>query len=302
MILILTDKNDLYADRVESILVRNSAEYSRLNLDVDSARHTKFRREDNSFRVESPNGCFSTRQIDTVWNTRARAKQFCFTKDPHDTNYSSLNKTLKGLYSSLESTKWLNFNLDLYSEKQSIQFAISKNIGLKWPSYICANDINYLHSFFETKKDRLLELMEQGCTNKLPESCGGKCAERLESPNLDDHSEVNCPLTDTSFLVRCIVVGNEFFAGKIRGEVNGAGQLINSNSYGNVQPPESIKKKAVQLMTELNLTYGVFDFMVTDNGDWFFDALNLTGKYQWVEDIKGNDISSSIAKWLMMNN
>jgi hypothetical protein len=55
-------------------------------------------------------------------------------------------------------------------------------------------------------------------------------------------------------------------------------------------------------MAELNLTYGVFDFNVTENGEWFFEALNPLGQYQWIEDIKGKDISASIAKWLMMNN
>jgi len=73
------------------------------------------------------------------------------------------NKTLEKLFSSLDSTKWLNFYNDFYAENQFRQYAISKNIGLKWPSYICSNDINYLNSFFESKKDRVLELMDQDC-------------------------------------------------------------------------------------------------------------------------------------------
>ena len=55
-------------------------------------------------------------------------------------------------------------------------------------------------------------------------------------------------------------------------------------------------------MTELNLTHGVFDFVVTENDEWYFDALNPIGQYEWIEDITGTDISSSIAKWLMINN
>ena len=55
-------------------------------------------------------------------------------------------------------------------------------------------------------------------------------------------------------------------------------------------------------MTELNLTHGIFDFIVTNDEEWFFDALNPIGPYQWTEDIEGPDISLSIAKWLMKNN
>jgi len=69
-----------------------------------------------------------------------------------------------------------------------------------------------------------------------------------------------------------------------------------------VQPPKAVKAKAIEIMTELNLTYGVFDFFVTDNDEWYFDALNPIGQYQWVEDIYSSDISSSIAKWLMAHN
>jgi hypothetical protein len=66
MILILSDKSDQHADRVESILQKNAAEYSRLNLDVDSVKSTSVRFEDNSFRIEAPNCSFSTKQIETV--------------------------------------------------------------------------------------------------------------------------------------------------------------------------------------------------------------------------------------------
>ena len=50
MILILSDKSDLHADRVESILQKNAAEYSRLNLDVESLKLTHVRFENNSFK------------------------------------------------------------------------------------------------------------------------------------------------------------------------------------------------------------------------------------------------------------
>ena len=146
--------------------------------------------------------------------------------------------------------------------------------------------------------------MGQCCPIKMPGNCAGKCSDRLKSRYSDNQTEINCPIAETKTLVRCIVVGNDFFDGKIKGKINEKGQVIdhNSTSCGKIHPPKSIEIRAVQLMTELNLTYGVFDFMVVDNGDWFFDALNPIGQYQWVEDIKGNDISSSIAKWLMMSN
>ena len=308
MILILSDKGDQHADRVESILQQNEAEYSRLNLDVDSAKSILVRIEENSFRIEAPNCSFSTNQIDAVWNSSTYFDQFIENGTTKDPNYliwkEKWNKTLGGLFSSLESTKWLNFYQDFYNENQFSQFVISRNTGLKWPSYICSNDINYLNSFFETKKDRLLELMDQGCIEKSIGDCSGNCGRKLNISTSEIKSEINCPLTRNSYLVRCSVVGKEYFIGKIRAKVDKDGKIIESvtNNYTEIHPPKEIKIRAIQIMNELNLTHGVFDFIVTDDYEWFFDSLNPIGQYQWVEDIKGNDISSSIAKWLIMNN
>ena len=308
MILILSDKGDQHADRVESILQQNEAEYSRLNLDVDSAKSILVRIEENSFRIEAPNCSFSTNQIDAVWNSSTYFDQFIENGTTKDPNYliwkEKWNKTLGGLFSSLESTKWLNFYQDFYNENQFSQFVISRNTGLKWPSYICSNDINYLNSFFETKKDRLLELMDQGCIEKSIGDCSGNCGSKLNISTSEIKSEINCPLTRNSYLVRCSVVGKEYFIGKIRAKVDKDGKIIESvtNNYTEIHPPKEIKIRAIQIMNELNLTHGVFDFIVTDDYQWFFDSLNPIGQYQWVEDIKGNDISSSIAKWLIMNN
>jgi len=308
MILILSDKGDQHADRVESILQQNEAEYSRLNLDVDSAKSILVRIEENSFRIEAPNCSFSTNQIDAVWNSSTYFDQFIENGTTKDPNYliwkEKWNKTLGGLFSSLESTKWLNFYQDFYNENQFSQFVISRNTGLKWPSYICSNDINYLNSFFETKKDRLLELMDQGCIEKSIGDCSGNCGSKFNISSSEFKSEINCPLTRNSYLVRCSVVGKEYFIGKIRAKVDKDGKIIESvtNNYTEIHPPKEIKIRAIQIMNELNLTHGVFDFIVTDDYEWFFDSLNPIGQYQWVEDIKGNDISSSIAKWLIMNN
>jgi len=308
MILIISDKSDIHADRVESILQDNSAEYSRLNLDIDSLKSTQVRFENNSFKIEGPNCCFSTNEIETVWNRGTRLEKFIENGCPEVEDYfiwkEIWNKTLEKLFSSLESTKWLNFYQDFYDDNQFRQYAISKNVGLKWPSYICSTDINYLNSFFESKKERVLELMDQDCQSKSAGDCYGKCGDKFGTAFLDNLPANSCVAAHATYRVRCTVVGKEYFVGKIKADKVCVYSGIESAQPNDtvVQPPKSVKAKAIQIMTELNLTHGVFDFIVTDDGDWYFDALNPIGEYEWIEDIKGSDISSSIAKWLMNHN
>ena len=306
MILIISDKCDKQADRVELILQENATEYSRLNLDVDSLKSTQVKLEHNSFKIEGPNCSFSTSEIEAVWN--ARIEQFIEDSCHQDEDYfvwkEIWNKTLEKLFSLLESTKWLNLYPDFYIENQFSQYSISKNIGLKWPSYICSNDINYLNSFFESKKERVLELMDQDCKIRSAGDCFVKCGNKFGTAAADKTPESIYPVAVVPYQVRCTVVGKEYFVGKIKANINCEGQNIETGqtNYTVVQPPKSIKMKAIQIMTELNLTHGVFDFIVSGNDEWVFDSLNPVGQYQWMEDIKGSDISSSIAKWLMINN
>lgn len=308
MILIISDINDKHADQVESILQINSATYSRLNLDVDSLLCTSVRYEEDFLKIEGPTCHFSTREIEAVWNRSSRIEQFeknsCRIYEDYVNWKEKCNRTLEELFSSLKSTKWLNFNTEFYTDNHFRQFTISKNIGLKWPSFICSNDINYLNSFFEFKRDRILKLMNQNCAMKSAGECRSKCGDKFGTALTDEVSESNCIVSGAAYQVRCTIVGKEYFVGKIKVNLNNEGknpelQLTDSPI---IQPPASIKKRAIEIMTELNLTHGIFDFIVTDKQEWFFDALNPIGPYQWTEDIEGSDISSSIAKWLMKNN
>jgi hypothetical protein len=308
MILIISEKSDKHADRVEKILQENAAKYSRLNLDVDSLKSTHVKYENDSFKIEGPNCNFSTCEIEAVWNRGTQIEKLIENSRPENEDdlvwKEKWDKTLEKLFSSLESTKWLNFYHDFYAENHFRQYAISKNIGLKWPSSICSNDINYLNSFFENKKERVLDLMNQDCSLKAVIDCFGKCGDKFGSAGPAKGIVNNCPAVTAAYQVRCTVVGKEYFVGKIKTSLNSDNQIVSTNPSNNtiVQPPKAIKLKAIQIMSELDLTHGVFDFIVTDNDEWYFDALNPIGQFEWIEDIKGSDISSSIAKWLMNNN
>ena len=308
MILIISDINDKHADQVESILQINSASYSRLNLDVESLLGTLIRYNEDSLQIEGPNCRFSTDEIEAVWNRSSRIESFDRNNwrlfEDYQNWKEKCNRTLEGLFSSLKSTKWLNFNTEFYNDNHFRQFTISKNIGLKWPSYICTNDINYLNSFFENKRDKVNKLMNQDCCRKVAGECFSKCGDKSGPDFSCDTSDHSCVVSSAAYQVRCTIVGKEYFVGKIKPNIINEGSrsdlLLKDSPI--IQPPASIKRRAIEIMTELNLTHGIFDFIVTNNEEWFFDALNPIGPYQWIEDIEGPDISLSIAKWLMKNN
>jgi hypothetical protein len=308
MILIISKKSDQHADRVESILQKNAADYSSLKLDIDSLKSTQIKFEDNALKIEGPNCNFSTNEIESVWNRGTLIDPFMDDYNPPDKDNlirnEQWNKMLEKLFLLLESTKQLNFFHDFYSDTQFRHYAISKNIGLKWPSSICTNDINYLNSFFESKKERILDLMYQDRKMNISGEWFGTDGEKAGNTRPDKIPVNRRQVSAFTFQVRCTVVGKEYFVGKIKSNTNHESQNTKQQrqNYTVFQPPKAIRMQAIQIMTELNLTHGVFDFIVTDKDEWFFDTLNPIEQYQWIEDMKGSDISSSIAKWLMINN
>jgi len=145
--------------------------------------------------------------------------------------------------------------------------------------------------------------MNQPCRVKAVSDYFVESGNKLRNAYSGKENEVECMTDSSAYEVRCTVVGKEYFVAKIKpNSIKCRGISANHNYYPIVYPPKSIKTRTIQIMNELNLTHGIFDFIVDENQEWFFDALNPMGKYRWIEDMRSPDISVSIAKWLMENN
>ena len=146
--------------------------------------------------------------------------------------------------------------------------------------------------------------MNQDCNVHLERCNLGTYGDNFGIYRSDNLVNDKLSFSGINFKVRCTVVGKEYFVGKIKSNLDRKGSNIEWGHQNHTvfQPPKPVRTKAIEIMTALNLTHGIFDFIATDNDEWFFDALNPTENYKWIEDIRGSDISSSIAKWLMINN
>jgi len=70
MILILSDRSDKHADRVEEQLVDAKARYVRFNLDVESLKKCYVHFAHTSWQVHTPTARFETSEISRVWMRR----------------------------------------------------------------------------------------------------------------------------------------------------------------------------------------------------------------------------------------
>jgi hypothetical protein len=319
MILIISDRNDVHTLKVESFFKRDSIQYVKFNIDVESLKETIIRFHGAAWDIESPTGSFRTDEITVIWNRRTYVELLLDEIDNNDVGFKiwkgEWNKTLLGIYASLESNCWLNFYRDsYYAENKYRQSTIAKEIGFKTPSFICSNDKEFLKSFFKDKKEKVLKFMNQDFYKTEDNEFKGLYVNKIEIEELDkfqDNGENPIILQDyisKSYEVRYTVVGQEHFVCKIDSQASKIASTdwrrydLANTPHEIISPPVDVKKKVVELMKKFNLGYGALDFIVSEANEWYFLELNSMGQFLWIEDLTGLEISRSIADWLIINN
>lgn len=171
MILILSDKNDVHADRVENILKEEVQKYFRLNLDVESLKKSKVTFVNGYWKLWQNGAETTTREIKTVWARRVYVELLLEEKSITNSDFQiwkgEWNKTLLGIYAFLEDRNWLNFYRDsYYAENKYRQFIIAQNLGFKIPDFISSNDKLELERVREFKEESRVYLWSDQTSKK----------------------------------------------------------------------------------------------------------------------------------------
>lgn len=319
MILIISDRNDVHTLKVESFLKDESVEYIRLDIDVESLKSTLVSYDENDWIINCPNGSFKTSEITVVWNRRTYVELLLDEIDNSDAGFKiwkgEWNKTLLGIYSSLESKKWLNFYRDAYyAENKYRQYTVAKKIGLKTPSFVCSNDKLFLKKSFGNGNEKVLKFMNQDFYKIKEGEYKGIYVNKIKSNDLEKFQNIGeNPIVLQDYIpkifeVRYTIVGKEHFVCRIDSQLSKIANVdwrrydLANTPHSSINPPNDIRIKVNEFMSEFNLSYGAMDFIIDENKEWFFLELNSMGQFLWIEDLTGLEISYHIAKWLIINN
>jgi glutathione synthase/RimK-type ligase-like ATP-grasp enzyme len=69
-------------------------------------------------------------------------------------------------------------------------------------------------------------------------------------------------------------------------------------TYTPVHPPEHVVAGMVHYLEAFRLTFGVFDFVVTPQGDWVFLECNPSGQWLWLQEHADLPIAAALAAFL----
>ena len=319
MILIISDINDVHTIKVESYLDNDSIKYIRFNVDVESLKSTLVRYDEKEWEIDCTNGCFNTSEIKVVWNRRTYVELLLDEVDNNDPGFKiwkgEWNKTLLGIYSSLESKKWLNFYRDAYyAENKYRQYIVAKNLKMKTPSFVCSNDKDFLTKSFNENREKVLKFMNQDFYKIKDGDYKGIYVNKIKVKDLDkfqksgENPVILQDYITKKFEVRYTVVGQNHLVCRIDSQLSSVANVdwrrydLANTPHSIIAPPIDVRDNVVKFMKEFNLNYGALDFIVSKEDEWYFLELNSMGQFLWIEDLTGLEISHSIAKWLIINN
>lgn len=73
-----------------------------------------------------------------------------------------------------------------------------------------------------------------------------------------------------------------------------------SHRYTVIDCPLAIKNMCNQMLEDLELKFGAFDFIVDEEDNWIFLEVNPNGQWQWLEEKLNLNISEKIVEYLVM--
>ena len=101
-----------------------------------------------------------------------------------------------------------------------------------------------------------------------------------------------------SYEVRITVIDDNYFAVKIISD-NSVDWRNGNNRYELIEVPEEVKECIQMMMMNFQLRFGAIDYIVGDDGKWYFLEINPNGQWQWLECILNLSISDCIMQVLL---
>ena len=222
-----------------------------------------------------------------------------------------------GVWLLLRDRLWLNPhpNHSLYEEK-CYQLQLAQQIGFSIPETLISTSLkdsyrklksikkSIIHKTFSTlfykkgKEDKRKDFREPYTTlidtkdliDKIP---------KFQTPSI---FQIYVP---KKVELRVVIVGDAIFATEIHSQESEISKIdwrhydLKNTPYLKHRLPVEIKKRCLQIVRELGLSYAAIDMILTPKDEYVFLELNPSGRYGWIERLTKYPITENIARMLL---
>ncbi len=267
------------------------------------------------FAIEDGVNSITDKDIKSVWYRRPNRFNFPI-QDIIQRNHAEAETKsfLEGLWVVLErKVFWVSEPSHLErARKKILQLDIARRKNMPFPRTLVSNDPGKVLEFYESCNRRMIfkaiyhEFLDYGATSyNIPTTL--VTPEHIRKIELVKHS----PSLFQEFIekkseLRITVVGDKIFPVRIDSQSNPSTvvdwrnpEFVSKLGYSKTNIDGRTKKFCREMLQELNLEFGAFDFILGKDGGTYFLEVNPNGQWYWLEESAGVLISDALANTLV---
>lgn len=215
----------------------------------------------------------------------------------------------EGMYNSINA-KWINPIFQTYAgERKLMQLSLAIKLGFEIPETIVTNKLKEAQNFIANHKRCIIKPISHGLQQRGNDFYSIYTSqidnEKLSSLNLSTIFDTPIFIQkriDNNKDIRVTLVGKDIFSVEIekkdKSEVDWRKPEIDK-IYKVHKLPEVLKKKLLEMNSNLGLIYSAIDLILTPSMDYVFLEVNPVGEWGWLEKELGLNISNSIINELI---
>jgi ATP-grasp ribosomal peptide maturase len=215
---------------------------------------------------------------------------------------------LGGVLSSL-GVLWVNHPARQSDALKPRQLHIARRCGLEVPDSQITNEPDAVRDFAQGVHGALAGKALAASLRIESSRMQMAYTRRIEPAELDDLAGVEVTahlfqrfVQPQEFEARVTVVGTRVFAAAIHAcsevaRVDGRADY-NALDYATVEPPDPVTAGILAFLKYFGLSFGAFDFVITQDQKWIMMECNPAGAYGWLEEALDLPITSALADLL----
>jgi glutathione synthase/RimK-type ligase-like ATP-grasp enzyme len=216
---------------------------------------------------------------------------------------NEIYEAMTGLWQMLDA-EWINDPArDQIAQRKAYQLKVAQEVGLRIPPTLITNDPDEARRFVDARGYRQIVYKSFSSTE---EEWRETRLLREEELHLLDHVR-HAPVIFQHYIearydLRITAVGEELFSAAIHSQETqykvDSRIDIGSAKVEEVEIPDEVEEKLLELKRRLGLVYGAIDMRLSPAGDYVFLEINPGGQFMYIEAATGLPIAAAMAEEL----
>lgn len=253
----------------------------------------------------------SISDIDIAWYLRESGTE-SVEEEPLEIRFAK-EESRRALFSFLSvlDCAWVNRKetISRISSNKLYQQRVALRCGLSVPKTLISNSPESVQAFSREKGGLLVKTLGQTKLDEADEFF--LYSERFSCEELEKSATAiqACPLfaqhyVEKRYEYRVMVIGTEVLACRIASQASPMTKTdwrhydFENVEHVRAELPSIVRKRLLQFMEEIGLTYGAIDLIETPEGNYVFLEVNPSGQWGWIEHYADLGIPQAVAEML----